>query len=103
MSFRNKFILILVIALILPFCIILTLIRSGAEDCTQTILENLPSKMEGNETPMDEAIDKYCNPDTGKYQTAQKFADQVRDFFPTYLWIAIVGSLISAGIWEHYS
>ena len=100
MSFGKKFGTVAPVLLALPFIFILLFMKGGAEDCLDNIEKGLPDAITGDATALDEATDKYCDPEKGKFHYGQKLADITVDFYSVYMWFALILSLIIAGIWE---
>ncbi|GBE18653.1 hypothetical protein BMS3Abin16_01259 [archaeon BMS3Abin16] len=100
MGFREKFSLIAIVLLTLPFIIILFSIRTGTSDCLDNIGKHIPNAIEGDMTKINEIKDTYCDPNSGKFLFAKKVGDLTKNIYKIYFWIAVILSAIIAGIWE---
>lgn len=101
MGFKKKFEFIALIILSLPFFIILLFVFSGTSNCLETVKENLPAAIQRDMETMNKATKEYCNPDTGKFLIAKKFADLTLKIYRYYIWIGIIVSFIIARIWNY--
>lgn len=73
-----------------PFLVIVLLIQAGATECIENVLNNVPTAIQGDHGQVDQAVDKYCDITTGKFNYATKFADLTVECYKYYIWIALI-------------
>ena len=88
---------IFLILAILPLAIICYLAVSGATECKDSILEEVPNAMVGENEKMQSNVETYCSSDSNKFKVIPYLTDLVVNYYILYLVIlAIIWAITEA-------